>query len=59
MSIISITVVGNRHCPTCGGMRREAWIEDRMSELLPTQYFHIVFYIATRIAKHHMMEIGS
>jgi len=34
---------GNRHCPTCGGMRREAWIEDRMSELLPTQYFHIVF----------------
>ncbi|MBK8153778.1 MAG: transposase zinc-binding domain-containing protein [Saprospiraceae bacterium] len=23
---------GNRHCPTCGGMRREAWIEDRMSE---------------------------
>ncbi len=34
---------GNRHCPSCGGSRREAWIEDRMSELLPTQYFHIVF----------------
>ncbi|MBK8152969.1 MAG: transposase zinc-binding domain-containing protein [Saprospiraceae bacterium] len=39
----------NRHCPTCGGMRREAWIEDRMSELLPTQYFHII-YISTKFA---------
>lgn len=34
---------GNRHCPTCGGMKREQWVEDRMSELLPTTYFHLVF----------------
>lgn len=34
---------GNRHCMNCGGMKKEQWIEDRMSELLPTTYFHIVF----------------
>jgi Putative transposase. len=34
---------GNRHCPNCGGTRRERWIEDRMGELLPTTYFHLVF----------------
>ena len=34
---------GNRHCPCCGGMMRDQWVEDRMGELLPTTYFHIVF----------------
>lgn len=34
---------GNRHCPNCGGTKREQWVEDRMGELLPTTYFHIVF----------------
>jgi hypothetical protein len=34
---------GNRHCPGCGGMKRNEWIEDRMGELLPTTYFHLVF----------------
>jgi hypothetical protein len=27
----------------CGGTKREQWIQDRMNELLPTSYFHIVF----------------
>ena len=34
---------GNRHCPNCGGMKRQQWLEDKMSELLPTTYFHTVF----------------
>ncbi len=34
---------GNRHCPNCGGMKRSQWVEDRMGELLPTTYFHLVF----------------
>jgi hypothetical protein len=34
---------GNRHCPNCGSMRRDAWIESRMDELLPTAYYHMVF----------------
>ena len=34
---------GNRHCPNCGGLKRDAWIDDRMSELLPVKYYHVVF----------------
>lgn len=34
---------GNRHCPKCGSMKRDAWIQGRMEELLPTAYYHIVF----------------
>ncbi|HTO16506.1 MAG TPA: IS91 family transposase [Edaphocola sp.] len=34
---------GNRHCPNCGGLKREQWLQDRRSELLPTSYLHIVF----------------
>lgn len=34
---------GNRHCPYCGTMKREQWIEDRTNELLPTAYYHVVF----------------
>jgi hypothetical protein len=36
---------GNRHCPNCGGMRREQWLEDKTNELLPTSYFHCVFTV--------------
>ena len=34
---------GNRHCPNCGGLRREQWLEDKTAELLPTSYYHVVF----------------
>jgi hypothetical protein len=34
---------GNRHCPNCGGTKREQWLEDKTSELLPTSYYHVVF----------------
>lgn len=40
---------GNRHCPNCGGLKREQWLQDRMSELLPTTYFHIVFTIPQQL----------
>jgi hypothetical protein len=36
---------GNRHCPNCGGQRRDQWIEDKTSELLPTSYYHVVFTV--------------
>ena len=34
---------GNRHCPNCGGTKRDQWIADKEAELLPTAYYHIVF----------------
>ena len=33
----------NRHCPTCQHMPRERWLEKRKQEILPTNYFHVVF----------------
>ena len=33
----------NRHCPQCGSLQKDQWIEDRTSELLPINYYHVVF----------------
>jgi hypothetical protein len=33
----------NRHCPQCGGFKKDEWIEDRRRELLPIGYYHVVF----------------
>jgi len=40
----------NRHCPKCQGAAREKWIEQRRAELLPTEYFHVVFTLPKPIA---------
>jgi len=34
---------GNRHCPSCGGSKRAAWLEKRRADLLSVPYFHLVF----------------
>jgi hypothetical protein len=33
----------NRHCPHCGASRAKMWMEERLAELLPVKYFHVVF----------------
>ena len=33
----------NRHCPTCQHVPRERWLEKRRCEILPVNYFHVVF----------------
>lgn len=33
----------NRSCPKCHGDDTEAWLEKRRKELLPVEYFHVVF----------------
>ena len=40
---ISYNSCRNRHCPKCQGTNRERWILDRQKDLLPTNYFHVVF----------------
>ncbi len=35
----------NRSCPKCHGFKSPKWFEQRKSELLPVNYFHIVFTI--------------
>src|SRR4029077_1158920 len=46
---LSITCA-NRHCPKCQSLARAQWLEDRQSELLNTQYFHVVFTLPQQIA---------
>ena len=33
----------NRHCPKCQTLAKERWLEARRAELLPVEYFHVVF----------------
>jgi hypothetical protein len=33
----------DRHCPQCGAIKKEQWIEARTQELLPVKYYHVVF----------------
>jgi len=40
----------NRHCPKCQSLARARWLEARQAELLPTEYFHVVFTVPEQIA---------
>ena len=33
----------NRHCPKCQRLDRARWLQQRQAELLPVEYFHVVF----------------
>ena len=39
----------NRHCPQCQGIKRAKWVDKLACDLLPVQYFHIVFTIPEEI----------
>lgn len=40
----------NRHCPKCQGLARAHWLQQRQAELLPVEYFHVVFTVPEPIA---------
>jgi hypothetical protein len=35
----------SRYCSSCQSLARAQWLEDRKSELLNTEYFHVVFTV--------------
>jgi hypothetical protein len=39
----------NRHCPKCQFLTQVKWVEKRKEDLLPCQYFHIVFTIPSEL----------
>lgn len=41
----------NRHCPKCQSLARAKWLDDRCAELLPIEYFHVVFTMPDTIAQ--------
>lgn len=40
----------NRHCPKCQALAKARWLENRLEELLPVGYFHIVFTVPREVA---------
>ena len=53
---ISYNSCRNRHCPKCQTLRKETWIEDRADDLLPIQYFHVVFTIPSELKPLALMN---
>jgi hypothetical protein len=41
---------GDRHCPKCQSLARAKWLEKRRAELLPCEYFHVVFTLPEALA---------
>jgi hypothetical protein len=39
----------NRHCPKCQGATARDWMQARMEDLLPVEYFHVVFTLPPQI----------
>lgn len=48
---ISYNSCRNRHCPKCQSLAKAKWLEARQAELLPIEYFHVVFTVPERIAQ--------
>jgi hypothetical protein len=41
----------NRHCPKCQGPAARDWMAERAKDLLPVEYFHLVFTLPAKIAR--------
>jgi len=41
----------NRHCPKCQGPAARDWMEARAEDVLPVEYFHVVFTMPAEIAR--------
>lgn len=41
----------NRHCPKCQGSAAQRWLEARQTDLLPVEYYHVVFTLPAPISE--------
>ena len=41
---------GNRHCPKCQGTAARRWLDARQADLLPVDYYHLVFTLPAPIS---------
>ncbi|MGH8703178.1 MAG: IS91 family transposase [Burkholderiales bacterium] len=41
----------NRHCPKCQSMAAQRWLAARQADLLPVEYYHVVFTLPAPIAE--------
>jgi hypothetical protein len=47
--VILYNSCGDRHCPQCQGGKRAEWFEKRRQDLLPVEYFHVVFTVPEQL----------
>jgi hypothetical protein len=40
-----------RHCPKCQSSTAQRWLEDRQADLLPVEYYHLVFTLPAPISE--------
>jgi len=48
--VISYNSCRNRHCPKCQNLDKALWREARRGEVLPVDYYHVVFTLPDRLA---------
>lgn len=48
---ISYNSCRNRHCPKCQSLAKEKWLDARNKDLLPIEYYHVVFTIPNELNK--------
>ena len=44
----------NRHCPTCQGTHANQWMDRRLEEMLPVDYYHSVFTVPSKLNEWFM-----
>ncbi len=47
---VSYNSCRNRHCPKCQARAAQRWLDARMADLLPVEYYHVVFTLPEAIS---------
>ena len=47
---VSYNSCRNRHCPKCQSRAAQRWLDARQANLLPVEYYHVVFTLPALIA---------
>ena len=46
---VSYNSCRNRHCPKCQFVKKEKWVLEKNSDVLPIEYFHLVFTVPDKL----------
>ena len=50
MTGVASTRSRNRHCPKCQSNAAKRWLDARQADLLPVEYYHVVFTLPAPVA---------
>ena len=49
----------NRHCPKCQSAAARRWLDARQADLLPVEYYHVVFTLPAPIVMGSLLQRSS